>query len=73
MASDLRCELIPVHHYWAGYLEKNGLRSDDLVMSDARYPNELGHQVIAEVVMKELNKMFAPVSIRSEYGQGDRE
>lgn len=58
VASDLGCELMPVHYYWAGYLEEHGLRNKDLVLSDPRYPNERGHQVIAEAVMKGLNKIF---------------
>ena len=58
VASDLDCELIPVHHYWAGYLEDYGLRSKDLVLSDSRYPNERGHRVIADAMMKGLNQIF---------------
>jgi hypothetical protein len=54
VATDLGCELIPVHSYWAGYLKEHNLYSKDLVQSDSRYPNELGHQVIAEVMMKYL-------------------
>lgn len=41
VASDLGCELIPVHHYWAGYLEEHGLSSKDLVLSDPAYPKRL--------------------------------
>jgi lysophospholipase L1-like esterase len=58
VASDLDCELIPVHNYWAGYLEEQNLSSKDLVLSDSRYPNERGHQVIAEAVMKWLGNVF---------------
>jgi len=58
VASDLGCELIPVHNYWAGYLEKNNLCSKDLVLSDSRYPNERGHLVIAEAVMKWLGNIL---------------
>jgi lysophospholipase L1-like esterase len=54
VASDLGCELIPVHNYWAGYLEEQNLSSKDLVLSDFRYPNERGHQVIAEAMIKRL-------------------
>ena len=54
-ASDLGCDLIPVHSYWAGYLEDHHLRSRDLVLADSRYPNERGHQVIAEAMMKWLD------------------
>ena len=55
VAQELDCELISVHTYWAGYLEEHHLRSSDLVLSDARYPNECGHQVIAQAVIKRLS------------------
>lgn len=58
VASDLRCTLIPVHSYWAGYLADNGLRSRDLVLTDSRYPNEIGHQVIAEAMVKWMEKTY---------------
>jgi hypothetical protein len=60
VASDLQCELIPVHHQWAGYLEENGLRNSHLTLSDSRYPNELGHEVIARAVMNSLRKRLEP-------------
>ena len=57
VASDLNCTLIPVHSYWAGYLEEHNLCSNDLVLlSDSRYPNEHGHQVIADAMMQWLVK-----------------
>ncbi len=66
VASEMNCELIPVHYYWAGYLEEHGLRNKDLVLSDPSYPNERGHQVIAEAVMKGLNKIIEnPSKIKS--------
>ncbi len=58
VASDLGCELIPAHNYWAGYLEQNNLCSKDLVLSDSRYPNERGHLVIAEAILTWLSKIF---------------
>jgi len=58
MATDLGCELIPVHSYWDCYLEEHNLCSRDLVQSDSRYPNERGHEVIAEAMIKNLNKIF---------------
>ena len=64
-ASDLQCELIPVHNYWAGYLEEHNLCSKDLVLSDSRYPNERGHQVIAEAIMKWLGNVFDHPSLSS--------
>ena len=59
VASDLNCQLVPVHYHWAGYLEEHGLRSKDLVLRDPRYPNERGHRVIAEAVIKELERQLA--------------
>ena len=67
VASDLHCELIPVDNYWAGYLEEQNLSSKDLVLSDARYPNERGHQVIAEAMMTRLSKIFDHPSLSSSY------
>ena len=58
MASDLGCEWIPVHTYWTGYLEEHQLHGKDLVLSDSRYPNESGHQVIAEAILKRLENRW---------------
>lgn len=66
VASEMNCEFIPVHYYWAGYLEEHGLRNKDLVLSDPRYPNERGHRIIAEAVMKGLNKIIEnPSNVKS--------
>jgi lysophospholipase L1-like esterase len=54
VAKDLGCELIPVHSYWAGYLAEHNVYNKDLVLSDCRYPNESGHQIIAEAMLKYL-------------------
>jgi lysophospholipase L1-like esterase len=54
VATDLVCEFIPVHRYWAQYLEEHNLCSKDLCQSDVRYPNEKGHEVIADAIMKAL-------------------
>jgi hypothetical protein len=62
VASDLQCKLIPVQHYWAGYLEENGLKNADLTLSDSRYPNEKGHEVIAGAVVNSLHKIITPRS-----------
>ena len=58
VATELRCELIPVHSYWAGYLIEHNLFSKDLVLSDSRYPNESGHQVMAEAVITWMCRIF---------------
>jgi lysophospholipase L1-like esterase len=57
VASDLNCEFIPIHNYWAGHLEEHNLCSKDLVQSDSRYPNERGHEVFAEAITKWLDKI----------------
>ncbi len=60
VATELGCELITVHSYWAAYLAEHKLDSKDLVLSDCRYPNERGHQVIAAAMRKWLDKIFDP-------------
>lgn len=52
VAADLACEFIPVHRYWTDYLEEHDICSKDLCQSDLRYPNEKGHEVIADAIMK---------------------
>jgi lysophospholipase L1-like esterase len=58
VASDLNCLLIPVHHHFAGYLEEQGLTSKDLTGSDPRYPNDRGHEVIAEAIIQGVNELL---------------
>jgi hypothetical protein len=55
---DLSCEMILLHLYWAGYLEEQGLKNQDLLLHDARYPNELGHQVYAEALIAGLDRIM---------------
>jgi len=58
VAGDLYCEMIFVHVYWAGYLLGNRLRHSDFVQRDERYPNERGHEIIAEAVTQRLNRVM---------------
>ncbi|MFO7570244.1 MAG: hypothetical protein R6W75_10645, partial [Smithellaceae bacterium] len=58
VADDLECELIPIDTRWAGYLQDHHLQSWDLVLPDARYPNDKGHQVVAKSVMSSLNRII---------------
>lgn len=58
VASDLGCDLIPVHAYWAGYLFDHQLTSRELTGADSRYPNERGHQVIAAAMMAWLENRW---------------
>jgi lysophospholipase L1-like esterase len=59
VSRDLACSLIPVHYHFASYLEDNGLEIKDLVQSDPRYPNEKGHEVIADIMMEGLKKIIS--------------
>jgi len=65
VAEDLNCELVSVHHHWAGYLEENSLKCSDLVLSDPRYPNERGHEVIAAAVLPKLRAIVGNRAGRS--------
>jgi lysophospholipase L1-like esterase len=58
VASDLDCLLIPVHHHFAGYLEEKGLVSKDLTGPDPRYPNDRGHEVIAEALIEGMDRLI---------------
>jgi lysophospholipase L1-like esterase len=58
VASDLSCELIPVHNHWASYLEEKRFENKDLLLPDPRHPNERGHEVIAEAVLNGIDNIF---------------
>jgi lysophospholipase L1-like esterase len=55
---DLSCELVPFHIYWAGYLIEHGLNNSDLLLHDARHPNEQGHEVYAEALIARLERIL---------------
>jgi hypothetical protein len=55
---DLDCEMVPVHTYWAGYLQDHGLSNAELVQKDCRLPNEHGHKVFAEVIIQRLKRII---------------
>jgi lysophospholipase L1-like esterase len=59
VSQDLACEMIPIHTFWAGYLSGHGLRNSDLVQQDTRYPNERGHEVFAEAIIRRLDREMA--------------
>lgn len=56
IAIDLACELVPVHVFWAGTIEKKRLTIADCVQEDCRYPNERGHELYAEAIIPKLKK-----------------
>ena len=54
---DLSCELVPFHIYWTGYLIEHGLTNKDLLLNDARHPNERGHEVYAGALIARLERI----------------
>jgi hypothetical protein len=60
---DLDCEMVPVHTYWAGYLQDYGLANTELVQKDCRLPNERGHEVFAEVIIQRLKRIMGKVNL----------
>ncbi len=57
---DLDCEMVPVHIYWARYLERHVLSILDPLQFDARYPNEEGHIIYAEALITCLGGILPP-------------
>ncbi|HNY64803.1 MAG TPA: SGNH/GDSL hydrolase family protein [Deltaproteobacteria bacterium] len=55
VAVDLGCRMIPVHTYWAGYLQESGLSNRDLVQADTRLPNGKGHEVLARIIGSQVS------------------
>ncbi len=66
VASDLDCDIIPVHTFWAGYLLARGLKNSDCVQADTRYPNARGHEIFAEAFMWKLNRILVRLGILPE-------
>ncbi len=58
VASDLYCEMLPIHTYWAGYLLGRKLSSSDFLQKDARYPNEKGHEIYAGAMIQKLDRLI---------------
>lgn len=54
VAVDLKCDLIPIHLYWANYLYENRYYHRDFIQNDNRYPNEKGHEIFASAVMQKM-------------------
>jgi hypothetical protein len=69
VAVDLNCVMIPVHTYWAGYLMDNDIANTSLLQADTRYPNELGHAVIAEAVIQTLDLILNTMGINQDASQ----
>jgi lysophospholipase L1-like esterase len=58
VATDLYCEMLPVHTYWAGYLLGRKLSSTDFLQKDTRYPNEKGQEIYAEAIIQKLDRLI---------------
>jgi lysophospholipase L1-like esterase len=59
VASDLSCELVSVHSFWAGALEEKGSPISDYVQRDSRYPNERGHELYADALANKLEGIIS--------------
>lgn len=64
VALDLDCEVVPIHTYWAGYLQENGLSNSELVLDDTRYPNEKGHEIFAQAIIPRIERLFPSLSMQ---------
>lgn len=58
VALDCACELVPVHVFWAGVIEEQGLAIRDFIQEDSRYPDERGHVLYAEALISKLRQMI---------------
>ena len=58
VATDLYCEILPIHTYWASYLLGRNLSSADFLQKDSRYPNEKGHEIYAEAIIQKLDRLL---------------
>ncbi len=58
VATDLYCDILPMHTYWAGYLLGRKLSGAEFLQKDARYPNEKGHEVYAEAIIQKLDRLI---------------
>ncbi|HOM28216.1 MAG TPA: SGNH/GDSL hydrolase family protein [Deltaproteobacteria bacterium] len=58
---DLGCTMVAVHTIWAGSCRERGITTRDLVLSDARLPNEDGHLVIAEAMRPAIERAIERV------------
>jgi hypothetical protein len=54
VAHDLECVFVPVHLYWMNRLFETGRKHAALVQVDDRLPNEEGHAIYAEALMRAL-------------------
>jgi hypothetical protein len=58
VATDLVCQMVPVHTAWAGYLLDHGLPNSALLQKDVRLPNERGHEFYASILVAYLDRII---------------
>jgi len=58
VATDLVCQLVPVHTAWAGYLLDQCLPNSVLLQKDVRLPNEKGHEFYASILFAYLERVI---------------
>lgn len=58
VAFDMHCYLATVHIEWMNYLYETGNSLTTLLTNDERYPNELGHKLIAQAIKRKLNSIL---------------
>jgi lysophospholipase L1-like esterase len=56
---DLGCEMVQVHSFWNGLMMEKGLLYADLVQENVLYPNERGHEIFAEAIVRRLEQIMA--------------
>jgi lysophospholipase L1-like esterase len=54
---DLGCEMVPVHSFWNRLVQEGNWRHADLVQQSVLHPNERGHGIFAEALIKRLERM----------------
>ncbi|HPC72981.1 MAG TPA: SGNH/GDSL hydrolase family protein [Syntrophales bacterium] len=58
VGTDLYCDILPIHTYWAGYLLGRKRSGAEFLQKDARFPNEKGHEIYAEAIIQKLNRLL---------------
>lgn len=58
VCTDLGCELVQVHSFWAGILWEQDRPYTDFLLDDVRYPNEHGHELFAQAILPVLRRVL---------------
>jgi len=51
---DLGCEMVPVHSFWNRIIQEEGLAHADLVQKNVLNPNQRGHAIFAEALIRRI-------------------